>query len=176
MTNKTLPCPTLLRQLLSYEPETGMLFWKARPISMFNSMRACNAWNGKHLGKPAFISVHVQGYPQGQINRRTIKAHRVIWAMCLGAWPDTIDHIDGDVTNNRLSNLRNTTQAENNRNASIRSDNKSGQQGVHWNEQRQKWVAVVAGKYLGVFNTKSRAIDARKKSEKEYDFHQNHGR
>lgn len=176
MANKALPCPTLLRQLLRYEPETGKLFWQERDASLFKSLRACNAWNARFSGEEAFISKHRQGYPQGQIDRRTIKAHRVIWAMVYGGWPDTIDHIDGNVINNRIENLRNTTRAGNNRNARRRHDNQSGHQGVHWNKERCKWVAVIGNAYLGIFAEKSDAVAARQKAEVGHGFHENHGR
>lgn len=176
MAEKALPCPTLLRQLLRYEPETGKLFWRSRGVELFNSQRACNAWNARHSGREAFISEHPQGYARGQINRVSMPAHRVIWAICNGVWPNTVDHIDGDVKNNKIENLRDVTQAENNRNAKLRSDNKSGEQGVHWNKDRQKWVAVVGNQYLGLFSTKALAVTARRSAASEFGFHENHGR
>lgn len=53
------------------------------------------------------------------------------------------DHKDGDGLNNRRSNLRTCTQAENNRNTGIRKDNTSGFKGVFFNKRTQKWRAEI---------------------------------
>ena len=45
-----------VRRLLTAEPETGRMFWKPRPLDMFNSYRAQCAWNGKNSGKEAFTT------------------------------------------------------------------------------------------------------------------------
>jgi hypothetical protein len=44
------------------------------------------------------------------------QAHRIIWQLTYKEVPDTIDHIDGDRTNNAVENLRNVTVAVNCRN------------------------------------------------------------
>ena len=75
----------------------------------------------------------------GMINSKPYKAHRVIWKMVYGSDPHYIDHINGDRTDNRISNLRSVTKAQNNRNKRLRSDNKSGVTGVHWYNPRNKW-------------------------------------
>jgi len=55
-------------------------------------------------------------YIRVQINGIKYRTHRLIWLMIYGYWPNCIDHIDGNGLNNRLNNLRDVTQAENNRN------------------------------------------------------------
>lgn len=46
-----------------------------------------------------------------------IAVHRAVWAVCKGRWPvSTIDHIDGDRSNNRIENLRECSQSVNNLN------------------------------------------------------------
>jgi len=71
--------------------------------------------------------------------------------------PDThdVDHQDGNGLNNRRSNLRIATRAENLRNSRRRSSNTSGYKGVSWSAAANKWMAriTVDGKniYLGVF-------------------------
>ena len=75
-----------------------------------------------------------------------------------------IDHIDGDGSNNRLSNLRLATHTENMRNIGKASRNTSGFKGVSWHKQRQKWTvrAKAGGKnlYLGLFDTAAEAAAA----------------
>ncbi len=81
------------------------------------------------------------------------KLHQVILG-CRG-----VDHVDGDKLNNRKSNLRPCSQAENMANVGIRRNNTSGFRGVSW--QRGAWVAQisVSGQhhYLGRFRTKNEA-------------------
>lgn len=64
-------------------------------------------------------------------------AHRVVYEVLNGEIPTgmIVDHIDGDSLNNTISNLRITTRAKNNRNASLRSDNTTGICGV-WLDTR----------------------------------------
>lgn len=155
MTKKILPTPEELRQLLRYEPETGKLYWKERPLSMFSSSRIGNAWNAKHVGKEALI-VDNNGYRKGRIFGVEFMAHRVAWAVVTGQWPSGhIDHADGDRSNNRISNLRDSTRSQNLSNRGAQNNNSSGYKGVHWCKQKCKWVAkiMVSGKaiYLGVY-------------------------
>jgi len=51
-------------------------------------------------------------------------AHRLAWLYMAGAWPSgVIDHMNGDPSDNRWSNLRDVTQAENNANRrKVRTD------------------------------------------------------
>jgi hypothetical protein len=82
------------------------------------------------------------------------RMHREIFGACDG---QLVDHVDGDGLNNRRSNLRIATRAENNRNAAVRKDNTSGFKGVHWHKGDGRWQAQirVAGKRirLGAFDT-----------------------
>lgn len=54
-----------------------------------------------------------------------------------------IDHINGDRLDNRRSNLRLATNAENSRNGYIRKDNKSGHRGISFDSSRNKWFAEI---------------------------------
>lgn len=149
MAPKPLPSPEVLRQLLRYEPETGKLFWLARSPKWFPSGHrtqdgnAAN-WNSKYAGREAFTADNGHGYLQGRVFAKSLLAHRVIWAMSTGAWPlAEIDHADNDPKNNRLSNLREATRAENEANKPIAARNKSGLRGVCFDPIRQKWVAQI---------------------------------
>jgi len=85
---------------------------------------------------------------------RKIRMHRAIMGD-----PDgfQIDHIDSDGLNNRRSNLRLATHAENARNGRIRKDNTSGFKGVGWNAPNKKWRAEIKVDnkkyYLGCYET-----------------------
>ena len=164
--SKELPPIEMLRQLLDYDPATGVLTWKPRPLEMFGGdVRICGTWNTRYAGKPALSHVDANGYRVGRINYLAMKAHRVAWKMAHGVDPSgEIDHINGDRADNRISNLRDVSQGENQRNAGLRHDNKSGQAGVHVRKNGQI-TAYVCGKYIGVFPTVDAAVEARRKAE-----------
>ena len=184
--SKPLPSPELLRKLLRYEPETGKLFWRERPESMFmdgwqTASTSAASWNSRYAGNMAMSARNNVGYLHGSIFYRSHKAHRVIWAMYHGEWPtDDIDHINGVKDDNRISNLRSVSHYENCRNQKKSRANTSGVTGVYWHKARRKWVSriMVDGKHknLGIFRSKSDAIKARKSAEVEHGFHANHGR
>jgi hypothetical protein len=54
-----------------------------------------------------------------------------------------VDHIDNDRSNNNISNLRWATSIENNRNAIVRKDNKSGVKGVHFDKHANKYKSQI---------------------------------
>jgi AP2 domain. len=57
------------------------------------------------------------------------------------------DHESGDTLDNRRSNIRIATHAQNIANQKRRSDNRSGYRGVHWAGDRKRWRAQI--KVLG---------------------------
>ena len=93
-------------------------------------------------------------------------------------WPETIDHIDRDAGNNRISNLRNVTHAENMKNKRPSGRNKSGQIGVS-ETANGKFIVTIGvngkSKYLGTFDNFSVAVSVRKGAEKAFGFHSSHG-
>ena len=169
-----------LNRLLSYEPETGRVFWKARDRTMFSSDNACNAWNAKWAGKEAFTATDGKGYRCGMIFNVLYRAHRIIWAMVYGDTDLPVDHGDGCRTNNRLLNLEAKTHAENMRNQKLRTDASVHGLGVRVSANGQKWYAHIKDgegqKYLGSFDSREQAVAARKEAEVQLGFHQNHGR
>lgn len=160
MAKRQLPSPEVLRQLIRYEPETGKLFWKERGPEWFKSecypLEVCaGRWNTKHAGRPALDCIS-EGYKVGNMLGRRVLAHRAAWAIYYGKWPaDQIDHINGDGTDNRIANLREATNAENQQNLSMRQDNRSGFLGVSWHSAGGKWRASIRSKgqiyHLGLF-------------------------
>lgn len=154
---RDLPSPETLRKLLRYEPETGLLFWRARPVTDFPNLRIANAWNSRWAEKEALSNVNDAGYRRGAILWVTCRAHRVIWAMQTGEWPMfEIDHQDKDRANNRWVNLREATRSENEMNKGQRADSRSGVKGVRWKAEKSKWQARIRllGKetHLGYFD------------------------
>ena len=134
----------LLKSLLLYDGETGLLTWRRRQSSMFSSDRICNSWNAKWAGAKAFTSSNSRGYKTGSIFGRQFQAHRVAWALHYGCWPnDEIDHIDGIKTNNSIGNLRQATRAENCRNTRSAAGSTSKYLGVY--KRDDYWVAEIGG-------------------------------
>jgi hypothetical protein len=181
MATRELPDPELLRKLLRYEPETGKLFWLPRPLEMFPDHRSGKIWNTRYAGMETFNRIDNRGYSVATLMGAPISGHRIAWAVFYGRWATkTIDHINGDRTDNRITNLREVTHRENLLNAKKRSDNTSEVTGVHWRKSDQKWGAQIhingRGKTLGAFATFDKAVEARLLAEKDAGFHKNHGR
>ena len=90
-----------------------------------------------------------------------------------------IDHIDGVRSNNKITNLRDVTPAENMKNVSMRSDNTSGVTGVLYRQDIGKWQAGIGvsgeHKHLGVYVRKEDAVAARIDAECRYGFSERHG-
>ena len=80
------------------------------------------------------------GYYQVRKESKLQLVHRVIWEMHYGEIEQgkLIDHIDGDRTNNKLSNLRLVTKSGNARNCTPRKDNTSGVVGVRYLQNKLK--------------------------------------
>lgn len=156
-----------LKKVLSYDAETGNFTWKIVKQGMQKNMKA-----GAQKSN---------GYIKICINKIQYHAHRLAWLYMTGEWPKKeLDHINGVRSDNKWKNLREVTRTENNMNQKISSANTSGYIGVHWAKREQKWNAYIKKnrkrKHLGYFDNYEEAVAARKKAEKEYGFHANHGR
>lgn len=181
MANKPLPSPEVLRQLLRYEPDTGLLFWRERPVEMFSSSARHKGWNARCAGKLALSTNHNAGYKCGPVNNKLLLAHRVVVALVRGEWPSgEVDHINGDRSDNRWENLRVVSHADNSRNRAMSQRNSSGAMGVYWNPVNQNWTAEIkhegAKRHLGSFQSIREAKAARVRAQSELGFHENHGR
>lgn len=164
--------PSDLQALVDYNPETGLLTWKARPDNL--------RFNSKLSGRPAFAQM-AKGYFTGRLGGKNYKAHRVAWAVHFGEWPaGQIDHINGVRTDNRLLNLRVVTNAENSKNQKRRSTNTSGEACVTWFARDRKWWVKINvdgwPKHVGFFDAFDDAVAARNIAWKEHGYHENHGR
>lgn len=185
MASKPLPAQDVLHQLLSYDPETGMLTWNERDVSWFREdvycgpRRVCATWNARYAGKPAINHISANGYREGPLLGQRVKAHRIIWKMMMGDDPDQVDHINGDRADNRWTNLRDGDQSQNQRNAARRNDNSTGVVGVspyRHERRRPTWVVKIGDRHVGYFTDFEAAISARRAAEREHGFHPNHGR
>lgn len=92
-----------LREVLNYDPETGVFTWR-----LSTGQRS----------KPGRIagSLDHQGYTRIGVLDSYYSAHRLAWLYMAGEWPALIDHLDGNRSNNRFSNLRVVNQKTNSEN------------------------------------------------------------
>jgi len=81
--------------------------------------------------------------------------HRVLAGVADGY---EIDHIDHDPLNNRRSNLRPATVAQNRMNTRRRKDRTHTWRGVH--RSRGKWHVAVGGRHVGVYRDEAEAARA----------------
>jgi hypothetical protein len=173
MLDRELPSPEYLRQRLRYDAKTGKLYWREWPANPAH-------WNTRYAGTEALACRHASGYLRGRLDGVQHAAHRVIWAVVHGEWPqDEIDHEDHDRANNRLNNLKAANRLGNNRNQSRRSDNTSGVTGVSWDTKRGLWYASIKidrrTQRIGYFARFEDAVAARAAAEIKHGFHANHG-
>ena len=90
--------------------------------------------------------------------QKTTRLHRVL----MGVHGDLlVDHIDGDGLNNRRSNLRVATHAQNQRNQRLVKRNSSGFKGVSWDKEERNWLAQIRvdgnSRKLGRYKTPEQA-------------------
>lgn len=129
---------------------------------------------GKVLGYKNF-----DGYLGFKIKGKKYLSHRLAWFYEYGVWPNQIDHINRIKTDNRISNLRDCTKAENCCNRPIQTNNISGHKGIYYRKDIGKWAASIqkdrVRKHLGVFSKKEDAkkayIEEAKKLHKEFSIY-----
>lgn len=158
-----------VRELFTYDPESGILRWRVqrgpnRPGDRAGCRTVCR------VGK---------AYLQVRIDYRLHLAHRVIFLLVTGSMPEEVDHEDGNGENNIWSNLRAVDRLGNRKNCRRSVVNTSGTVGVYWVVGRDRWEAYInvnrKRTYLGRFKDKHEAISRRKAAEVEFGFHVNHG-
>ena len=131
-----------LKEVLDYNYETGVFQWVKKRRGVVT---------GKNLGTDNGF-----GYLRITVLGRSYYAHRLAWFYTSGEWADTVDHINGNRSDNRIVNLRNCSVSENNQNRTKTQKNSVSQTlGVGWHKKAKKWQAHVCiykeRKYLGLF-------------------------
>ena len=149
-----------LRELLHYGQDTGKFSWRVD--------RRGHAKAGCIAG-----ALRPDGYLRITLDGECYMAHRLAWLYTNGVWPSlNIDHINRVRSNNRISNLRDATHAENSQNTPMNSRNSSGYRGVSWHNKVGRWRANIGikgnAKHLGYFDTPEAAYEAYKIAASEF--------
>ena len=160
-----------LPSMLSYDPQTGILRWLEKRKGRRFELPVGNPDTNCRSGKT---------YLRVKVNYQTYLAHRLIWVLLHGRWPDgDIDHQDGDGTNNVLTNLREVPHVDNQKNMRRSSINVTGCTGVVWLKKARRWASrlYIGKRYVsgGHHVNFEDAVAARKALEVEHGFHPNHG-
>lgn len=99
--------------------------------------------------------------------------HRVILNLEHIPYNDVrVDHIKGNTTDNRKSELRIVTPSQNSMNSRPHKNNTSTVTGVSWSKSHKKWIARIGINNkritLGEFDNFDEAVKARKEGEEKY--------
>jgi hypothetical protein len=130
-----------------FDYQDGVLLWRTKPCK--------NISIGSPAGTPdkdGYITIRYQG--------KHYKAHRLVYALFNDSYPECIDHIDRNRSNNKIENLRGVSRLENMQNVGMYSNNKSGYKHIRWYKQTNRWAVMVKRKHIGYFKDLSDAKDA----------------
>jgi HNH endonuclease len=143
-----------LRELLHYDPETGVFTWRKSA-----SNRVAVGMVAGTLSKRGYVCIAVDG--------KTYKAHRLAFLWMTGCFPKRlVDHEDRNTSNNRWKNLRDATYSQNISNAKVYRTNTTGVKGVErWRGSGGNWRACIRingkRKHLGFFHDFDLAVEFR---------------
>ena len=149
---KPPPPVEIVKAVLDFDPLTGDLIWRRR----FQSPQ----WSGRYAGKPAG-SLTRNGYVEISFDGISYLAHRLAWLIAHGEAPDEIDHVNGNRSDNRITNLRKATRLQNKQNLKTYATNTTGLAGVTYHRPRRRYMAQITHQnqhyYLGLFDTAEEA-------------------
>jgi hypothetical protein len=137
-----------LRELLEYDPETGVFRWLVRTSNRIK------------VGQIAGCISN--GYRVIRVDGSMFLAHRLACLYMTGKWPaDQIDHRNVVRPDIRWSNLREASSQQNSANRGALRNNKSGLKGAIFEKRSGRWISkiVISGRltYLGSFDTPEEA-------------------
>lgn len=154
----------IIREILEYRPLDGVFYWRNEGRAGFNNSAIFHK-----AGDIAGTKRKVDGRVVIRINGKLYLRYRLAWLWVTGVWPlAEIDHIDGDPTNDRFSNLRDASRTKNQENMRLPQKTKESSAflGVYANKKgrKKRWRSAisVAGKQisLGAFYNEIDAYEA----------------
>ena len=125
--NPTMLTAKRLRDLLAYNPETGVFTWRVP--------------RGRQLAGARAGTIRPDQYRQIRIDGALYLEHRLAWLYVHGRWPvDEVDHRFGARGDNRIDELREATASQNQQNRAVVST------GVTWHARSRSWqIRIEAG-------------------------------
>lgn len=162
--------PAEIKDYIDYNPDTGVFTW-------LKTTRPKPGTGGR--GAPGSIAgcEGPQGYLVVAFRGVVYRAHRVAWWWVNGTQPPQIDHINRNIKDNRIVNLRAATAAGNTKNAGGKGA-RTGVKGVVKNGNRfygrvhLNYKSHNAGSY-GTLEEAKQAVEAlREKLHREFACHE----
>jgi len=149
-----------VENLLEYDPEMGVFKWKNI------AGRGGRIPAGTQAG-----NVNTEGYRYIWIKGTLYRASRLAWLLVHREWPKhQVDHVNRNRQDDRIDNLREASQEQNQANTKKRVTNTTGFTGVTFDKDRMLYTARIRenGVYrrLGRFTTAEEAHEEYKKATK----------
>lgn len=120
----------LLKSLFHYDPDTGVFTWRYT--------------RGGRVAGTVAGGPDSCGRLQMRFMGKKTSCHRLAWVYVYGEWPAAeIDHANGDCSDNRIANLRQSNRSQNMCNIGARKQSKTGIKGVSWDTQCRKFRAQI---------------------------------
>jgi hypothetical protein len=154
--------------LLFYRKKSMLTQERLKCVLLYDKTNGCFTWIGAMKNYKQYGSIagttKASGYRQIKVDGMFYLAHRLAWLYEFGVIPDhQIDHIDGDKSNNSISNLRDVTSAVNHQNKkAARTDNATGLLGVCKKRNKYRAQICIEGRVMqiGVYETAQLAHEA----------------
>jgi hypothetical protein len=125
-----------LHELFNYK--SGNFYWKVkRPNSQIGS-------------KAGYVKDN--GYVAVTFDNKKYYAHRLVWLYHHKYMPTIIDHVDGDILNNKIKNLRIATFSQNQHNRVIAKNNKTGIKGLGITKSKSKKGTIYSYYRISISN------------------------
>ena len=147
-----------LREVLSYDPETGVF---TRKIDIL-----CGMYRGRTIAKAGDVSGSrgTGGYLFVGVDGRQYYAHRLAWFYMTGEWPkEQVDHKNANRADNKWTNLREADHSLNSQNRRKPNLGKPLQfLGVYKHREAFQAKIEIEGKqkYIGSYKTAEEAYSA----------------
>jgi hypothetical protein len=116
-------------QGIGYDPVTGLFYWTE---------------NKGRISKGTKCGSYDHGYLMVRYQYKPYRLHRLAFLFVHGYMPRIIDHINRIRDDNRIINLRDATDSQNNANRAKRGGLTSRYAGVCWDSWAGKWRAEVS--------------------------------
>ncbi len=147
-----------IRDIFDYDK--GKLYWKVRPARRIKIGDEAGCLGNR--------------YYQIQYNKKQYKRSHLIFLWHNGRWPyPECDHINRDSHDDKIENLREATDSQNNMNRGLFRNSSTGKRGVYKNNSKKNpyMATLMVNKksiYLGSFPTKEAASCAYQEAAKQH--------